>query len=288
MAPGGGGVANVGNEPVVEQRRFDEDAPGKHGCRGPADRRGRLAGLAADARGVSAGRCVVRESDEFDRSLEPAANRGEKPAASGGEVAGLAAANEPGQVPGGQFLPDVPAGVEGEEVGGRFQFFDEIATDVEVVDAGLVSGMVGQRRVGVADQDRDLLDAADVGELREGNRQRRAPVGVPKEARRGWAGAAERSSAWEAGTGCSWELWSLPGDAAVIVSAQARHSGSFTHQVSAGAIMSTRSLMTRFRNVIGSRSSPRQGSAITVISAPCPFWVWLPGVIETGIRTRLS
>ena len=95
---------------------------------------------------------------------------------------------------------------------------------------------------------------------------RRAPVGVPKEARRGWAGAAERSAAWEAGTGCSWELWSLPGDAAVIVSAQARHSGSFTHQV----------------------SSPRQGSAITVISAPCPFWVWLPGVIETGIRTRLS
>ena len=117
---------------------------------------------------------------------------------------------------------------------------------------------------------------------------RRAPVGFPKEARRGSAGAVERSSAWEAGTGCSWELWSLPGDAAVIVSAQARHSGSFTHQVSAGAIMSTRSLMTRFRNVVGSRSSPRQGSAITVISAPCPFWVWLPGVIETGIRTRLS
>ena len=175
MAPGGGGVANVGDEPLVEQRRFDEDAPGKHGCRGPADRRGRLAGLAADARGVGAGRRVVRESDEFDRSLEPGANRGEKPAASGGEVAGLAAANEPGQVPGGQFLPDVPAGVEGEEVGGRFQFFDEIATDVEVVDAGLVSGMVGQRRVGVADQDRDLLDAADVGELREGDRQPRAP-----------------------------------------------------------------------------------------------------------------
>ena len=79
-----------------------------------------------------------------------------------------------------------------------------------------------------------------------------------------------------------------PSPPVAIVSAHARQSRSFTAQVSAGAITSTRSLITRLRNVVGSRSSPRQGSAITVISAPCPFRVRLPGVTDTGIRTRLS
>ena len=75
---------------------------------------------------------------------------------------------------------------------------------------------------------------------------------------------------------------------AAMVSAHSRHSASLTHQVSAGATMSTRSLITSVRKVVGSRSAPRQGSAVSVISAPCPFRVFAPGRIETGIRSRLS
>ena len=73
-----------------------------------------------------------------------------------------------------------------------------------------------------------------------------------------------------------------------IVSDQATHSGSLTQCVSAGATRSTRSLITRSRTVRGRRSSSSCGSTVIVISAPCPLRVLPPGVIETGIRTRLS
>ena len=72
------------------------------------------------------------------------------------------------------------------------------------------------------------------------------------------------------------------------VQAAARVSGSFAANVSDGASVSTRSLITRLRKVVGRRSSPSCRSAVTVISAPWPRCVNCPGRTDTGMRTRFS
>ena len=100
LAPSRGRLAGVGDQSLVEQRRLHEDRPGEHGRGGAADRRDGLQVVAADARlvRVGAGGGMV---DQFDAILIAGADRREEAAAGGGEVAGLPAADERGEVPGG-------------------------------------------------------------------------------------------------------------------------------------------------------------------------------------------
>jgi len=173
----GGRLADVFDEPLIEQGALHEDAPGEHGGGGAADGHRRLR-LAAAEVGIAQDRGVggAGGGREEPGSVSDAARLGgrharEEPAADTAELGRVAAADERGQVPAGQFLPDVAVGRDREEVEGGVEFRLQMGADAHVGDARTVGRIVLEGRAGVADQNRDLADARDVGQLREGNRQ---------------------------------------------------------------------------------------------------------------------
>ena len=112
------------------------------------------------------------------------AERSEKTAPDGRQGGDLAAANEPREVPAGKFLPHVTPRVDREEVPGGPQLLGQMAANVEVADAGRIGRMIAEGRAGVADEDRDLLDAGDVRELRERDGEP-GTAGIDRRCRRG-------------------------------------------------------------------------------------------------------
>ena len=121
----------------------------------------------------------------------PAGLRGrharEEPAADAAELRRVAAADQRREVPAGQLLPQVAVGGDREEVGGGLELLVEVGAHAHVRDAGPVGRVVLERGAGIADQDRDLTDARDVGQLRERNRQPGA-AGLHGRHRRGGHG----------------------------------------------------------------------------------------------------
>ena len=186
----GGRLADVFDEPLIEQGALHEDAPGEHGGGGAADGHRRLR-LAAAEVGIARDRGVggAGGGREEPGSVSDAARLGgrharEEPAADTAELGRVAAADERGQVPAGQFLPDVAVGRDREEVEGGVEFRLQMGADAHVGDARTVGRIVLEGRAGVADQNRDLADARDVGQLREGNRQP-GPPGLHRRHRGG-------------------------------------------------------------------------------------------------------
>ncbi len=96
-------------------------------------------------------------------------------AADAGQVVDPPAADQLGDVPARQLLPERPLPVLREKVGRGLQFLGEVGPHVGVFDAGAAGRVAGQGEVRVADEDRDLPDAAHVGQLREGERHPRPP-----------------------------------------------------------------------------------------------------------------
>ena len=136
--------------------------------------------------------------------------------------------------------------VEGEEVPGGLELLGEIAADVEISDARRRGRMVGQRRVGVADQDRDLLDTTHIGELREGNRQAGAAGLHARRGRRGDRGEfgfqrlhrrhhslTRRGMRWHSrgGAGRHGSDRGSPGTAVAVVDAPCESRGDHVDQV---------------------------------------------------------
>ena len=123
-------LPHVCGEPLIEQRRFHENRPGEHGGGGLFHAEGVEEGLPTECQFV-----------------DPAA------------------ADEFGEVPAGQFGPDMLLPLLCEKVVGGLKLLAEKPTDLGIVDAGGVGRVGAEGFVGALEQDHDLTLADHVDHL---------------------------------------------------------------------------------------------------------------------------
>ena len=169
---GGGDVAHVLDEPLVEERRFDEDHPGEHRRRRPADLAGSDIVLARSPAGTAqaglgnrvAQRCLVVEAERLE----------ERPAAEL-ELTHSMAANQLREVPARHLLPHRRLPFLREEVVGGLELLAEEAADVVVFEAGAVGRVGPEGLEGGPEHQRHLDLADDIDELFRRERHPRSP-----------------------------------------------------------------------------------------------------------------
>ena len=171
-ALGGGDVPHVLDEPLVEERRFDEDHPGEHRRRRPADLAGADIVLARSPAGTAQAGLGHRVAQ---RRLVVEAERLEERPAAELELPHPMAADQLCEVPARHLLPHRRLPLLGKEVVGGLELLAEEAADVVVFEAGAVGRIGPEGLEGGPEHQRHLDLADDIDELFRRERHPRPP-----------------------------------------------------------------------------------------------------------------